>query len=139
MMWLKTCIVSLVWTISSSPGAYSQTVAPAGSADGDGHVLYSTHCASCHGTGGHGDGPVAASLRRRPADLTQLAAKNGGTFPSAKAHRIVDGRDVGAHGNAEMPVWGDAFRRRGLSDEQSKARIEAIVGYLESVQARGAN
>lgn len=39
---------------------------------------------------------------------------------------------------ADMPIWGDAFGRHGLSDEQSKSRIEAIVGHLESIQARGA-
>lgn len=138
-MWMKTCIASLIWSVAASSGAYPQTIAPAASSDVDGHVLYTTHCASCHGTGARGDGPVAESLRKRPADLTQLAARNGGAFPRARTYRVVDGRDVGAHGNADMPIWGDAFRRRGLTDEQSKARIEAIVGYLESIQARGAD
>jgi putative copper resistance protein D len=36
----------------------------------NGQALYQTHCASCHGAGGHGDGPAAAGLRPRPADLT---------------------------------------------------------------------
>jgi putative copper resistance protein D len=31
---------------------------------------YRTHCVSCHGPGGYGDGPAAAGLPRRPADLT---------------------------------------------------------------------
>jgi putative copper resistance protein D len=32
--------------------------------------LYGEHCAVCHGTEGYGDGPAAAGLRPRPADLT---------------------------------------------------------------------
>jgi putative copper export protein/mono/diheme cytochrome c family protein/peroxiredoxin len=32
--------------------------------------LYDLHCALCHGAAGYGDGPAAASLPRRPADLT---------------------------------------------------------------------
>jgi putative copper resistance protein D len=32
--------------------------------------LYSEHCAVCHGAEGYGDGPAAAGLRPRPADLT---------------------------------------------------------------------
>lgn len=138
-MWTKACVASLICTAAASSGAYSQAVAPNARTDQDGHVLYTTHCASCHGTGGRGDGPVAQSLRVPPADLTQLAARNGGAFPRPKTHRVVDGRDVGAHGNPDMPVWGDAFRRDGLTDQQSKARIEAILRYLESIQVRGAD
>lgn len=34
-----------------------------------GQALFATNCAACHGAGARGDGPVAASLRRPPADL----------------------------------------------------------------------
>ena len=104
-----------------------------------GRALFVTYCASCHGTGGRGDGPAAAGLRTPPADLTMFAARNGGRFPAERTRRIIDGREAGvrAHGNLEMPVWGDAFRRReGLSDAASRARVDAIVGYLESIQQR---
>jgi peroxiredoxin len=33
-------------------------------------VLYREHCVACHGSAGHGDGPAAAGLDPRPADLT---------------------------------------------------------------------
>lgn len=35
-----------------------------------GSALYGTHCAACHGPAGRGDGPAAAGLLQRPADLT---------------------------------------------------------------------
>jgi mono/diheme cytochrome c family protein len=102
-----------------------------------GRELFMTYCASCHGTTGRGNGPTAEELRHRPADLTQFARQNGGVFNDALVHRIVDGRTVKAHGTMEMPVWGDAFKwRLGLDDDGIKARIEALVRYLESIQER---
>src|SRR5688500_13634237 len=75
-----------------------------------GAQLFRTYLASCHGTSARGDGPLAEQLRRIPPDLTRFTARNGGLFPSERVHRIVDGRDVPAHGDGEMPVSGDAFR-----------------------------
>ena len=34
-----------------------------------GSVVYAAQCASCHGTEGHGDGPMARDLATKPADL----------------------------------------------------------------------
>ncbi|HJU18074.1 MAG TPA: copper homeostasis membrane protein CopD [Stellaceae bacterium] len=36
-----------------------------------GAAVYAENCAICHGAGGHGDGPAAAGLPIRPADLTE--------------------------------------------------------------------
>ena len=84
--------------------------------------------------------PAAEALRRRPADLTQFTKQNGGVFNDALLHRVIDGRTVKAHGSMEMPVWGDAFKwRHGLPEEAIKARIEAIVRYVDSMQERGAD
>jgi mono/diheme cytochrome c family protein len=107
----------------------------------NGRALFLEHCASCHGASGRGDGPVASSLRHFPSDLTQFAKRNGGVFPSAKVHRIIEGRDVGAHGSGEMPVWGHVFRTMPseTSDGSAAERIEAIVLYLESIQERAGN
>lgn len=105
-----------------------------------GGQLFEVYCATCHGTGGHGDGPMADRLRRMPPDLTQFAARNGGVFPSERVYRIIDGRDVPSHGDGEMPVWGDVFRsvpgRPGA--EAARARIAAIVRHLEAMQERTA-
>ncbi len=39
-----------------------------------GRQVYQENCASCHGASGRGDGPVAAALSPRPADLADAAA-----------------------------------------------------------------
>jgi len=54
--------------------------------------------------------------------------------------RIIDGRDVAAHGIREMPVWGDAFMASpgAQTPEQVSARIAAIVKYLAGIQERPA-
>jgi hypothetical protein len=79
-------------------------------------------------------------LRHAPPILTELARKNGGTFPMARVRRIIEGRDVESHGDRDMPVWGDAFKtsRDGGSRENADARIAAIAVYLESIQHREA-
>ena len=35
-----------------------------------GRTVFAAHCAACHGASGQGDGPAAAGLRTKPADLT---------------------------------------------------------------------
>jgi mono/diheme cytochrome c family protein len=106
-----------------------------------GAQLFRTYCASCHGVNGRGAGPMADQLRRVPPDLTKYSARNGGMFPSERLRQIIDGRGVAAHGDREMPVWGDAFQstRGGLTPAAAQARIEMIVRFVESIQARTAH
>ncbi len=111
--------------------------APSTGVNDPGSQLFRSHCATCHGSDARGSGPLAGQLRRLPPDLTTFAQRNGGVFPAERVRRIVDGRDVASHGDREMPVWGDAFRRRGLSEAEVAARVEAIVSYLGRIQARG--
>ncbi len=80
-----------------------------------GRTEYLGACASCHGTDGHGGGEVSRYLTVEVPDLTQLAERNGGTFPMLEVIHIIDGRTgVRGHGT-EMPVWGTGFR---LTDRQ---------------------
>ena len=120
--------------------AYVESIqVPSTGPDDTGSRLFRTYCASCHGTTGRGDGPMALQLRRMPPDLTQFTKRNGGVFPSELVYRIVDGREVMSHGDREMPVWGDAFRMAsgGPGAGVIKARIDAIVRYLAGIQERG--
>ncbi len=116
-------------------GSLASTMAEAGSPDTEGAALFREHCASCHGATATGNGPMTPALRHAPTDLTQLARNNGGVFPAARVRRIVEGHDVESHGDRDMPVWGDAFRKGGRADSQmARARLDAIIRYLASIQ-----
>jgi mono/diheme cytochrome c family protein len=104
-----------------------------------GRDSYQFYCASCHGSAGKGDGPVASSLKTVPADLTRLARRNGGTFPRQRVVSLVTGAEPGpttAHGSSEMPVWGPVFRFLDPSDARVKVRIENVVSYIETLQSK---
>jgi mono/diheme cytochrome c family protein len=124
--------------MASSPlGAQTR---PDSGASGD--YLFRTYCASCHGASARGDGPLADSMRIRPANLTEIAKRNMGVFPREQVFRIIDGRQpVKGHGGADMPVWGDVFARSSQVRNEAviTERIEALVRYLEGLQARVAN
>lgn len=105
-----------------------------------GAALYAERCATCHGPSATGDGPMSRALKHVPSDLTSLSIRNSGSFPSARVHRIIEGRDVDSHGDREMPVWGDVFKTDGgaSSRDRAQSRIDAIVAFLESIQRRQA-
>ncbi len=113
-------------------------VAPAYTDPSDGKEMYVAYCASCHGTEGTGNGPAAPALKTPPADLTQLAAKNGGTFPDAHIAQVIKGDSrTAAHGNKDMPVWGPVFLQMGGHDTaQVQLRIRNLTRYLESIQKK---
>jgi mono/diheme cytochrome c family protein len=122
--------------LAAAPLTGRQASQPAPSAAG--RPLYLTHCATCHGTSGRGDGPMAQYLRVAPANLASIAARNKGVFPTATIERIVDGRKMLTLHGSEMPIWGDAFSPSGnaAEDVAAAAKIRAIVAYLESIQSR---
>jgi hypothetical protein len=110
-------------------------------ADSAGRVLYTTHCASCHGVDGRGEGPVARSLVKRPPDLTKLTKRFGMPISRSKLAEFIDGRaDVIAHGPRDMPVWGKQFKQEvgpGLpaTEDTMRRAIDVIVDYLITIQA----
>jgi mono/diheme cytochrome c family protein len=104
-----------------------------------GEATFQRYCAACHGPNGLGDGPSAAALKERPADLTRIAARRGGVFPRAEVQRMIDGRDpVVAHGPRDMPIWGRTFDldlSPGLASEgQVRGQIQLVLDYLEAIQ-----
>lgn len=102
-----------------------------------GKDLFMAYCASCHGMSGKGDGPAAAALRTKPADLTVLGANHGGVFPSDEVRRFIAGDNLpAAHGTREMPIWGPIFSRVEMDTDYGKVRLENLVRYLESIQQR---
>ena len=126
-------------SILAASAATAQQTTETFSAGTSGAAVYKTYCAVCHGLDAKGDGPLAESLRRVPPDLTLLAKRNAGKFDAASVHRMIDGRDpIKGHGGPDMPIWGDAFKRSGekYDDKAVKARIDALVDHLKSLQRK---
>jgi mono/diheme cytochrome c family protein len=118
-------------------------VAGAARADDDepGRVLYLRYCGACHGPGGKGDGLAGTFIRPKPIDLTQIAKKNGGKFPFEETVRIIDGRTtVRAHGDSDMPVWGEVFRDHPAWEMTRRAGVHGtlmlITEHLRSIQEK---
>ncbi len=103
---------------------------------------YQDYCAGCHGANGKGDGAAAPTTGKRPADLTLLAARNGGTFPTVRVMSTIDGytrRDT--HG-ATMPEFGPLLEAGDLVLYETTpgvmtptpSRLLALAQYLEGIQ-----
>jgi len=102
----------------------------------EGPDLFRAYCASCHGTNAKGNGPVAASLKEKVANLTVLSKDNGGKFPEARVRKVIMGDDiVAAHGSREMPVWGPIFHQIEWDVDRGNVRLDNLVKYLESIQS----
>jgi mono/diheme cytochrome c family protein len=144
-MWKGVGIVASLGLVAlaASCSSAAPPAAPASSPDPVlaelGGEVFLRRCASCHGVDGRGDGPASAALRVPPADLTQIAARRGGSFPKGEIARFVDGRfAVTAHGTREMPVWGERLGEQipeaDVSEEVVRGQIGVVVEYLQTIQ-----
>jgi mono/diheme cytochrome c family protein len=78
-----------------------------------GRRIFEASCVSCHGVRGKGDGPAAAGLPARPADLALMAPQHS---DGDLAWKIAEGR-------GPMPSW---KRTLGASE------IWDVVNYLKT-------
>lgn len=100
--------------------------------------LFRAYCVSCHGLSGKGDGPGAPALKAKVPDLTLLANRHGGQFPSALVREFIAGDKVApSHGSREMPIWGPIFHRVEEDRDFGNVRLENLVTYLASIQSAG--
>ena len=107
-----------------------------------GRAIFAENCASCHGPAARGDGPLAAGLNTPPADLTRIASRRNGVWPSLEVMSIVDGYTRRTNPRDGMPVISgltkgplvDFDTGNGIT-KQVPARLVAVVTYLESVQS----
>jgi mono/diheme cytochrome c family protein len=116
-------------------------VATPSSADDSGAQIYRQNCAQCHGSDGRGNGPeVNAIPGIKPADLTLLSKRHGGQFPFQEVEDWIDGRkSIPSHKRFDMPFWGVNLQEPGKeftpeSEAKVKARIDAVVRYIQSIQ-----
>ena len=112
--------------------AYAENATPA-------RAEYLRYCSACHGADGTGNGIVSGLMRPKPSNLTELAKQNGGMFPAARVRAIIDGRTpVIAHGESDMPVWGQVFTEEKAatqSDAHVRGKVQLITDYLATIQA----
>jgi len=101
-----------------------------------GKQMFVAYCAPCHGTEGKGNGPAAAALKVAPRDLTQLAKKNGGKYPSDHVTAVIRAVDSPAHGSKEMPIWGELLYSVSSSDAEVQLRISNLVRYVGTLQEK---
>jgi mono/diheme cytochrome c family protein len=123
----------------AAPASAAQDPVAAGQAE------YEQLCANCHGRTATGDGPIAAILTVKPADLTQISKRNGGMFPLQQIYQLIDGRVVSpAHGTSRMPIWGSYYTEKSqllrsilgenFGEDYVRGRILSLVYYLQSIQ-----
>ena len=104
------------------PADYAGMTNPfAGNADAaaQGQAAYASNCASCHGDSANGEGPAAASLTPKPANLQQTAKE---TEPNYQ-HWVIAKGGAAAGLSSSMPAFEGT-----LSDDQ----IWQIVTFLET-------
>jgi mono/diheme cytochrome c family protein len=136
---LITLVVAVITvsTAQEAKTAVKHTAAPMTSA-ASGKEMFLSYCAPCHGKDAKGDGPAAKALNSLPADLTTLAKRNAGKYPSDKVTSVLRGQaTLLAHGDQEMPVWGPVFWRMSQGHEvEVQQRISNLNRYIESLQTK---
>ena len=140
------CVVAFGWSLGPSQGATQGAVQNQSSKQEEGRLiesiqgpaLYQTYCASCHGKDAKGGGTMARSLKVAPADLTRIAARNGGKFPLMRIERIISGEELtgSGHGTREMPVWGPIFSQVTRDQDLGRVRIDNLARYLRDIQTK---
>jgi mono/diheme cytochrome c family protein len=102
-----------------------------------GEELYLRFCASCHGTSGAGDGPVAGSFKVEVPDLRLMTRRAGGVYPRDRIVRIIDGRHIfAAHGARTMPVWGEDLSRVYAGNPEGERATQGVIYKLADYVAR---
>jgi mono/diheme cytochrome c family protein len=84
----------------------------------DGENIYKKQCAACHGESGKGDGPAAAALNPRPANLADEEAMEALT--SEDLRKII-GQGIGS-----MP---------GFDSILEPDELEAVLEYVRSLSS----
>lgn len=106
-----------VWKVPDAAKAKKNPVASNAESIAAGKALWSTHCKSCHGTKGLGDGTKAAQLKTEPGDFSKAdfqAQTDGALF-----YKTSEGRD-------DMP----SFKKK-IPDEEDRWNLVNFIRTLK--------
>jgi len=105
------------WNVPDAAKNKKNPVANNAEAISAGKALWSTHCKSCHGTKGLGDGSKAAQLKTEPGDFSKASVQ--GQTDGALFYKTSEGRD-------DMP----AFKKK-ISDPDD---IWSLVHFMRTLK-----
>ena len=121
---ISKCAILLVLIYVSCGTVFADVVNRAADA---GKIEYQRSCENCHGVSGKGDGPYAARLLIKPADITVLAKNNNGSIPIPSI----------------MPIWGNRYRSESIfefgpdnSQTFVRGRIFELLIYIDTLQVQ---
>ena len=103
------------WNVPDAAKAKKNTVVSNAESIAAGKALWNTHCKSCHGAKGLGDGTKAAQLKTEPGDFSKPIVQN--QTDGALLYKISEGRD-------DMP----AFKKK-VADEDDRW---SLVNYIRT-------
>lgn len=130
--------IAFVRTFLLASFAFFATVVTAADTN-QGQKLYMQYCGSCHGKDGKGNGPVSPHLKIKVPDLTVLKKNNKGIYPLDSVMSTIDGRRVvRAHGDRQMPVWGEVFSQELEKEKYTELttllKAKVIAEYIGTLQ-----
>lgn len=88
----------------------------------EGKVDFKELCSQCHGSSGKGNGPMAATLRPAPADLTAMETMFG--LEEDYMQEIIQGGGMAVGKSPLMPAFW------GTLDPQ---RVENVIAYVRTL------
>ena len=91
---------------------------------------YQQFCAKCHGPGGRGDGPGAATLTARPRNFTDCDRMR--RVSDAEAYNVIRNGGAAANLSAEMPAWKDGFE-----EDETRALVNYVRGFCREGESSG--
>ena len=107
----------------------------------DGRALFMSNCAICHGADGKGNGPLARSTTKAPADLTLVSVRNGDAFPKAEVLSTIDGYARSDLDGPNMPEFGLLLSGDLVPVDTGDGvmtptprKLVALLEYIESIQ-----
>lgn len=105
------------WLVPAAAKAKKNPVASSAESIKAGKELWSTHCKSCHGAKGLGDGTKAAQLKTEPGDFSKAAFQS--QTDGEMFYRLSEGRD-------DMPA-----SKKKIPDEEDRWNLVNFMRTLK--------